>query len=312
MMSESALSQRAAEESLPLRDAFAVLFFVSIGMLFDPGVVVRDFFPLLATVVVILLGNGGIAFAVIRLYRYPLATALTVGAGLAQIGEFSFILIDLGLRLEILEQRGRDLILGASIASIFVNPALFWVFEKVRARFGPRPLIEEPAAEPAQPDPEIGLIPTTLADHAILVGYGRVGQLVGARLIEDGWPLLVIEDAADIIEQLRQEGVEVIAGNAAEDYVLAAVNLEKARVLIVAIPNGFEAGQIVEQARVTNPDLHIIARAHFDAEVEHLTEHGANTVIMGEREIARSIIAHTSQLPRVHSHATAEPTMETA
>jgi CPA2 family monovalent cation:H+ antiporter-2 len=128
-----------------------------------------------------------------------------------------------------------------------------------------------------------------LRGHAVLVGYGRVGQLVGEALRQEGWPLLVIEDATDIIERLSAEGVEVLPGNAADDRVLMAANLKDAKLLLVAIPNGFEAGQIVEQARAANPDIDIVARAHFDAEVEYLSKLGANVVIMGEREIARSM-----------------------
>jgi CPA2 family monovalent cation:H+ antiporter-2 len=133
---------------------------------------------------------------------------------------------------------------------------------------------------------------STLEDHAVLVGYGRVGRLVGERLQETGWPLLVIEDGADVVEQLHEKKIAVISGNAAEDPVLEAANLDHARILIVAIPNGFEAGQIVEQAREANPELEIVARAHFDAEVDHLIEHGATHVIMGEREIARAILEY--------------------
>jgi CPA2 family monovalent cation:H+ antiporter-2 len=149
------------------------------------------------------------------------------------------------------------------------------------------------SAAPAQED----LTPTSLKGHAVLVGYGRVGQLVGEALTREGWPLLVIEDATDIVERLRGASVEVVSGNAAEHRVLMAANLKAARLLIVAIPNGFEAGQIVEQARAAHPGIDIVARAHFDAEVEYLTKLGANVVIMGEREIARSMTdyAHTKR-----------------
>jgi CPA2 family monovalent cation:H+ antiporter-2 len=296
MMSESPLSQRAAEESLPLRDAFAVLFFVSIGMLFDPTVIVRDPLPLAATVMVVFFGNGLVTFSMVRMYGYSLTTALAVGAGLAQIGEFSFVLVGLSISLGLLPDRAQDLILGASLVTILANPALHGMADIIRRRYAPPPALDEPQVTPSKSEPEEGLIPTKLENHAVLVGYGRVGQLVGERLIELGWPLLVIEDGADIVEGLRGKNIDVISGNAAEDPVLEAANLAKARVLIVAIPNGFEAGQIVEQARAANPDLDIIARAHFDAEVDHLLQHGANTVVMGEREIARTILEHTEEI----------------
>ena len=176
----------------------------------------------------------------------------------------------------------RDLILGASILSIFASPLLFTLADRLKARYAPAPI---PSAARTQE----ALQPTALKDHAVLVGYGRVGQLVGESLMREGWPVLVIEDATDIVERLRGEAVEVISGNAAEHRVLMAANLKDARLLIVAIPNGFEAGQIVEQARAANPEIDIVARAHFDAEVEYLSKLGATVVIMGEREIARSM-----------------------
>jgi monovalent cation:H+ antiporter-2, CPA2 family len=281
ILKESELAQRAAEESLPFRDAFAVLFFVSVGMLFDPAVVLEHPVPLLLTVIVVLLGSGGTAFLMVRALGRPLPDALVIAAGLAQIGEFAFILSGLGIALDVLPMTARDFILGASILSIFANPLLFVIADRLRARYAPPPSPVERV--------ELDLEPTALKDHAVLVGYGRVGQLVGEALTQEGWPLLVIEDATDIVERLRSEGVEVISGNAAEHRVLMAANMRGARLLIVAIPNGFEAGQIVEQARAANPELDIIARAHFDAEVEYLSKFGANVVIMGEREIARSM-----------------------
>ena len=295
VLSESPLSQRAAEETLPLRDAFAVLFFVSIGMLFDPGVILRDPLPLAATVAVVFLGNGCVTYFTVRLYGYSLGTALLVGVGLAQIGEFSFVLAGLGVTLGLLDERARDLVLGASLITIFANPPLYTFAQYVRRRAAPPAPLEEPLEEPLKTETEDGLVPTTLQNHAVLVGYGRVGQLVGERLTEKGWPLLVIEDAADIVEKLHEKKAEVILGNAAEDPVLEAANLSDAKILIVAIPNGFEAGQIVEQARAINPDLEIIARAHFDAEVDHLLDHGATRVVMGEREIARAILEHAPE-----------------
>jgi len=178
----------------------------------------------------------------------------------------------------------RDLILGASILSIFANPLVFSVADKLKARYAPAPVPSTVRTSEGE-----DLQPTTLKGHAVLVGYGRVGQLVGKALVREGWPLLVIEDATDIVEHLRAESIEVISGNAAEHRVLMAANMTDARLLLVAIPNAFEAGQIVEQARAANPTIDIVARAHFDAEVDYLSKLGANVVIMGEREIARSM-----------------------
>ncbi len=271
ILSESPLSQRAAEESLPLRDAFAVLFFVSVGMLFDPLTLVREPVALSMTLTVVLIGSAGSAFAIVRLSGYSLATALMIAAGLAQIGEFSFILADLGIGLKLMPERARDLILGTSILTILVNPFLFAGAERLRRRLEPQPKADK--------TPDL-LMPTRLADHAVLVGYGRVGRLIGDGLRADGVPFLAIENAPDAIEKLRADGIECIQGNGAEDAVLAAANLAAARILFVAIPAAFEAGQIVLQARKARSDMEIVARAHFDAEVDHLRQLGASAVIM--------------------------------
>ncbi|MCE9651136.1 MAG: Kef family K(+) transporter [Parvibaculum sp.] len=293
ILSESPLSQRAAEETLPLRDAFAVLFFVSVGMLFDPGIVLSDPLPLLATLLIIVVGKSVASFLIVRAFGHPMSTALTISASLAQIGEFSFILATLGVGLGLLPERGRDLILAGAILSILANPLFFFALDRVKTlldRLGERDLGERVIKEMEEHDVEA--TPTQLTDHAVIVGYGRVGSLVGRRLLRAGYPVLVIEDAHGLADKLREQGLETIVGNAAKPAVLAAANLSRARWLFLAIPNGFEAGQVVEQARKANPSLDIVARAHADAEVDYLRKHGANYVIMGEREIARGMIEH--------------------
>lgn len=297
ILSESELSQRAAEESLPLRDAFAVLFFISVGMLFDPAVVLRHPLALLGALAVVALGGAGTAFLLARAFGYPLRTAFLVAAGLAQIGEFSFILADLGIGLGLVPQAARDLVLGTSILSIFANPILFAGLERLQPWIVRRDAASG-AAAPSGPQKAVAeeLPPTALTGHAVLVGYGRVGQRVGQSLIAAGWKLLVIEESSGRVEKLRAAGVEAIAANAAEGAALVAANLAAARLLVVAIPDAFEAGQIVEQARAANAGLEILARAHFDAEVEHLRQHGASEVIMGEHEIARAMIDYAGRV----------------
>lgn len=309
VLSESELSHAAAQETLPLRDAFAVLFFVSVGMLFDPTSLWRDPLPLLGVVFIIVIGKSVAAFVIVRLFGHPVTTALLISASLAQIGEFSFILAELGVKTGLLPEAGRDLILGGAILSILLNPVVFNAFGRLRPLLeraapvpvpagGPAiPAKEAPAAEvaaapegPAEPatlaEPAV---PTALTDHVVLVGYGRVGSLIGASLQAAGRPFLVIEDADQPLARLREAGIETIIGNAAVPEVLGLANLPGARQLAVAVPNAFEAGQIVAQARAANPGIAIIARAHSDAEVEHLRSLGADAVIMGEREIARGM-----------------------
>lgn len=286
MLGESPLSQRAAQESLPLRDAFAVLFFVSAGMLFDPGSVIREPWPLIATLFIILVGKSVAAFLIVIAFRHPVSTALTISASLAQIGEFSFILAEIGGATNLLPKDGRDLILAGAIISIMLNPLLFAALDWLLPRLERH---RDEAASTPQPAPaEIPVTP--LADHVIVVGYGRVGRLVGESLQGHGQPFLAVETSEDILAGLKEQGVETINGNAARGSVLRAANPAKARALAIAIPEAFEAGQIVEKARAANPHLQIVARAHSDAEVDHLTSLGADVVIMGEREIARGMI----------------------
>ncbi|NVO14742.1 MAG: Kef family K(+) transporter [Rhodoplanes sp.] len=300
ILAESELSHRAAEESLPLRDAFAVLFFVSVGMLFDPMSLVREPLAILATLFIIVIGKSVAAFLIVRAFGHPLRTALTISASLAQIGEFSFILAELGVGLKLLPEDARDLILAGAILSILLNPLAFAGVAAVKARLDRRATQAAPAADSAPPaaappaataaDADEALVPTTLTGHTILVGYGRVGRLVGEALLAAAVPLLVIEDADDALADLRVRHVETLAGNAAGAEILAAANIAAAKRLVLAIPNAFEAGQVVAQAKAANPDIEILARAHSDAEVEHLRSLGATIVIMGEREIARGLI----------------------
>jgi CPA2 family monovalent cation:H+ antiporter-2 len=293
VLAESELSHRAAEESLPLREAFAVLFFFSVGMLFNPTSLLREPGPLIATLLIIVLGKSVAALLIMRAFRHPLGNALTISASLAQIGEFSFILAGLGVSLGLLPPAGRDLILGGAILSILLNPLFFSALDRLLPRLERRRAGEPTTAEETRTD----LPMTHLTDHIVLVGYGRVGGHLGEVLMREGQPFLVIEDRREIVEQLRAGGVEAIYGNGSAPEVLAAANLPAARCLLVAIPNGFEAGQIVEQGRAANPALEILARAHFDEEVRHLERCGADMVIMGELEIARRM-AEQALAPR--------------
>lgn len=295
ILSESPLSQRAAQESLPLRDAFAVLFFVSVGMLFDPASVLREPWPLLATLFIIIVGKSVAAFLIVIAFRHPPGTALTISASLAQIGEFSFILAELGVNLNLLPTAGRDLILAGAILSIMLNPLVFaavdWLAPRLKGVDA-----SGAAAETVTPDePLQQLKPTQLTGHTILVGYGRVGSIIAGALAKKDAPFLVIEDAENVLAKLRERNFETVTGNAARPDVLKSANLGGARYLLVAIPEAFEAGQIVQQARAANPGIKIIARAHSDAEVDHLKSLGADIVIMGEREIALGIIQNLSE-----------------
>ena len=288
ILSESRLSQQAATESLPLRDAFAVLFFVSVGMLFDPRIIVEAPAALFATIFIILIAKTAAAYLVVRLFGHPMPTALAISSSLAQIGEFSFILAGLGVSLAVLPGDARDLILAGAIISILVNPLLMELLDRLpiwRTVQDDVDVTPPPEARGREPIPV-----TRLTDHVVLIGHGRVGSVVSEALREYGIPYLVIESDPDAAAELRQQSIETITGNAADPEVVRAANLSAACCLLVAIPEAFEGGQAVMQARAANPDLLIVARAHSEEEVLHLKKHGASTVIMGEFEIARAMI----------------------
>jgi Kef-type K+ transport system, predicted NAD-binding component len=292
ILKESELSHKAADDTLPLRDAFAVLFFVSVGMLFNPMVLVEKPLAVLATLAIILVGKSAAAFFIVRAFRYPSDTAVLIAASLAQVGEFSFILVTLGLSLGVLPETGRDLVLGGSILSIVLNPTVFAIAGRLRAmrlrRLSAKTGGEAPSdvASPYQ---------TACSDHVIVIGFGRVGKRVAEHLIRQGESTVIIESDINRVEDLRQVGQSAIHGNAARTEVLEAAGVRRARSLLVAVPNGFEAGEIVARARAMNPGLRIVARAHLDAEVEHLKANGADRVIMGEQEIARLMISDVGE-----------------
>jgi CPA2 family monovalent cation:H+ antiporter-2 len=291
IMAESELSQQAANETLPLRDAFAVLFFVSIGMLFDPTVLLREPLAVLAALAIIVVGKSLAALIIVLAFRRPMSTALTISVSLAQIGEFSFILAGLGVSLKLLPAQGRDLILAGAILSILVNPLLFVMLDRLL----PKLMAKEGSGEAA--------IAAAARPHAVLVGYGRVGKRV-AEGLKAVTPLVVIEDDAERAEDLRAAGFETVGGNAVRPEVLLKAGLSKATHLFIAVPNPFEAARIIEQARAANPRARIVARAYTDADVALLKAVGATEALIGEDEIARGMLARaprkTKPAPQHH------------
>ena len=295
VLNESKLSQQAAQDSLPFRDAFAVLFFVSVGMLFDPSIIVREPLPLLGVLLIILVGKSLGAYAIVRAFGRTPEVALTIATSLAQIGEFSFILAGLGVDLGLLSKDGQDLILAGAILSICANPLLFNVLDRWTKR---REAEAEAAAKPAVEDDVPPGPPLPERDHIILVGFGRVGSLVGRSLHEAGRRIALIESNRDFLDEARAAGIAGILGNAAAEDTLAAANVGTARALLVAIPQTLEAGQIIRRAREANPALAVLARAHSDEDVAYLLRNGADAAIMGEREIARSMCESVDGLAR--------------
>ncbi|KAA6104191.1 MULTISPECIES: YbaL family putative K(+) efflux transporter [unclassified Pantoea] len=285
VLNESELSHRAAHDTLPLRDAFAVLFFVSVGMLFDPMILLEQPLAVLGALAIIVLGKSIAAWLLVTMLGHSRRTALTISVSLAQIGEFAFILAGLGISLGMLSDEGRNLVLAAAILSIMLNPILFTVLERYldKTETMEEQTLEEAIEEEKQ-------IPVDICNHAVIVGYGRVGSLLGQQLMEADVPLVVVENSRPRVEALREQGIKAVLGNAARVDTMDLARLDCARWLLLTIPNGYEAGEIVTAAREKRADIEIIARAHYDDEVAYIMERGANRVVMGEREIANSML----------------------
>ncbi|EKU26143.1 YbaL family putative K(+) efflux transporter [Xanthomonas graminis] len=298
LLKESELSHKAASDSLPLRDAFAVLFFVSVGMLFDPHILLEHPWQVLATFLTVTVGKSLAAFVIVRAFGHPAGIALTISTSLAQIGEFSFILAGLGVSLAILPETGRDLILAGALLSIIANPLLFTWLDRWQARQA----VEAPVTLETElpPGPSLELV-----DHAIVIGYGRVGSTLAAVLRERGVPVLVIDDNREHVERAHADGIPGIRGSAAADRVLAEAHPEKAKIAILAIPQPLEAGEALAKLRALNPGLTLLARAHSDAEVKHLLEHGADGTVMAERELAYSLAEMVMATPPYRAMRTA-------
>ncbi|HQS37810.1 MAG: Kef family K(+) transporter [Methylotenera sp. 24-45-7] len=294
VMRESEFSHRAAEESLPLRDAFAVLFFVSVGMLFEPRILLDEPLRLLAVVAIIIVGKSIAAMALVLAFRYPLNTALTIAASLAQIGEFSFILAGLGMSLGILPAEGMSLILAGAFISIALNPLVFSTINPIRKwvlNFS-----ELARHLEARTDPFAELPMSTerkfLEGQVVLVGYGRVGKRIGAALIERGIPFVVAEQNREIVESLRKAGIPAVSGNAIEPSVLIQAHITNAALLVIASPDAIDVRKMVEIATTLQPAIEVVVRTHSEQESKLLQNEGIGTVFFGEEELAKGMTKH--------------------
>ena len=287
VLAETDLSHQAAENSLPLRDAFAVLFFISVGMLFNPSIIVEQPLAVVSLVFVIVVGKSIWAFLLVLAFGYTIRTAMTIGAGIAQIGEFSFILAGLGIALNVLPAEARDLILAASLLTITLNPLAFATVNTVTAWINAKPALLR-RFEHSIRHSEIGADSDSahMRDHAIIVGYGRVGSIVGHALAAQGLHFVVIEMNRRAIEQLRSQNVAAVYGDATAHGVLEVARIHRARLLVIASPDGFQARRILEIARRKNPQIAIVVRTHSSNELEYLIRQGVDRAVMGELELA--------------------------
>jgi CPA2 family monovalent cation:H+ antiporter-2 len=293
VLRESELSHRAAEESLPLRDAFAVLFFVSVGMLFEPSILVQQPLHVLAVCAIIILGKSLAAFLLVLALRYPLLTALTVSASLAQIGEFSFILAALGISLGLMPHEGQSLILAGAILSITLNPLVFSAAKPLRRWIGATDFagtFERPSDPLAELPPSVDQ--KKLAGQVVLVGYGRVGRRIAQALQERGIAFVVAEQNRELVDQLRKRGIAAVAGNASEPAVLIQAHIARAAMLVIATPDTFHVRAMIATARALNPDIRTVVRTHNEEEAELLRSERAGQVFIGEQELAQGMARH--------------------
>ncbi len=290
VISESDLSTKAASDALPLQDAFAVLFFVAVGMLFDPTILVRQPLRVVAVMLIVMVGKSIAAGVIVLLFRYPLRTALTISASLAQIGEFSFILAALGMSLGLLPPEAQSLIVAGALLSITLNPLVFRTIEPIDRWLRSHPRFArrlEPAAVLAEA-PE-GLDADHLRGHAVLVGFGRVGGRVGMALSGRGIPFTVIEHDRDAAASLRRRSIPVVYGDAARPGVLEHAGLRHARLLVVTAPDPFQARAVIDLSRRINPGIDIVVRTHSDGEREYLEGKNVGKAVMGEHELGEAM-----------------------
>ncbi|EUJ11561.1 Kef-type K+ transport system, predicted NAD-binding component [Methylophilaceae bacterium 11] len=294
VMRESEFSHRAAEESLPLRDAFAVLFFVSVGMLFQPSILIEQPLNVLATVGVIIIGKSLAAMAITLAFRYPLNSALIVAASLAQIGEFSFILAGLGLSLGLLPAEGMSLILAAALISIALNPLLFSAIQPFKKWLID---ISKTASDlEKRTDPFAELPMSTerkyLEGQIVLVGYGRVGKRIANALLSSNIPFVIAEENREIVENLRKAGIPAVSGNAADPSVLIQAHIANASMLVVATPDTIDVRKMVTTAKLLRPEIQIVLRTHSEDESERLRKEDIGRVFYGEEELANGMCKH--------------------
>ncbi|WP_225721834.1 cation:proton antiporter domain-containing protein [Candidatus Vallotiella sp. (ex Adelges kitamiensis)] len=294
MMRESEFSHRAAAETLPLRDAFSVLFFVSVGMLFDPYVLIKAPLHVLGVVAIIMVSKTLAAMALVLAFRYPLNSALTVGASLAQIGEFSFILSGLGMSLGLLPKEGQDLILAGSLISIALNSFVFAAIEPAQAWIRSRSSLARQME--CREDP-LAALPITvpqahLTGQVVIVGYSRVGRRIAKILAAHQISYVVAEQYRDIVEKLRAEQTPSVCGDASDPTVLVQAHIARAGMLVVTLSDTFNIRKIVDTARILNPSIEAVLCTDNDDEATLLESEKVGTVFVGDSELARGITSY--------------------
>lgn len=291
IMRESSFSHRAAEESLPLRDAFAVLFFVSVGMLFNPAVLINQPLQILTVIAIIVIGKSIAAFILVLSFRYRLQSALVVSASLAQIGEFSFILAELGIRFRMLPEEGRSFILAGALISIAINPLIFRLITPIHAWIRSYPKLAKIFVRFDDPLSELPITTTKeyLEQQVVLVGYGRVGQRIAKLLSEKKIPYVVIDENRELITRLRAAGVPTVYGDAADPSVLVQGHIARASMLMIAVSDTVHVRKMIQYAQKLNPEIEIVVRTHNEEEAVLLQAEVKGKVFFAEGEIAKNM-----------------------
>lgn len=288
VMGETKFSQNAAEESLPLRDAFSVLFFVSVGMLFNPYAIWESFFSLIAALFIIIVAKGITAYFLVRAAKKTVGTALTVSASLAQIGEFSFILVGLGTTFGLFDETLRNIIVGSAILSILLNPFMFFLVNRLKIFLEKKKIIKIDNAY--EIEKEENIIPIKLEDHIIFIGYNSLSIKISQILSENNVENLIIDHELSQTYQNHKESLHLLRGKACDKKILKAANLEKAKKVIFILPNAFETSNILEAIKKIRPQISIFAYSRTEEEKEYLQKLSIHYIMDNDNEIAKNMI----------------------
>ena len=294
VVKESDFSHRAEEETLPLREIFSILFFVSVGMLFDPSILIEEPLRILAVIAIIMVGKTLAAIALVLFFRYPINTALTVGASLAQIGEFSFILATLGLSLGLLTPDAQNLILAGALFSITLNSFVFSAIEPVQRWIRERSHLARLLERSADP---LAMLPDEvdqayLRDQVVIIGYGGVGRRISENLIQQNIKVVIAEENREIVEKLRSQGIAAVSGEATEPNVLIQAHIQHARLLVISPMDILDIHRIVDISKQLNPEIQVLICAESKEEAAVIREEQLGEVFYAKEEMAKNMSHH--------------------
>ncbi len=304
VVKESDFSHRAEEETLPLREIFSILFFVSVGMLFDPRILIEQPLHVLAVVGIIMIGKTIAAMALVLFFRYPINTALSVGASLAQIGEFSFILATLGVSLHLLSLEGQNLILAGALISITLNSFVFSAIEPIQNWIRERSHLARLLERSGDP---LSMLPDEvsqeyLRDQVVIVGHGEVGRRITRTLMQDGIKVVIAEENREIVENLREKGIAAVSGHATEAGVLIQAHIQHARLLVLSPMDILDIHKIVDIAKTLNPQIQVLVCAESKEEAEVIRREAIGEVYFAKEEMAKNMTNHILNQIQIAHH----------